>query len=73
MSKEQVIKLNIVRLKLAVKNLAQSMQVLPGKWQKLECYFKVEDLESVTIDDIILKDSDKMCRRSKPRLEVKKR
>jgi len=71
MSNDQVVKLSVLRVKNAIRNLAESLHLTTDTWQKIECYFKVED-KSIQVDNFIIKDADKVCRRKKPRLELKR-
>ena len=69
MSREETLKLNILRTKKAIKQLAESCNLSKNKWYKCECYFQVNE-NDVFVDNLIFKDADKVCRRKMPRFEL---
>ena len=69
MSKETM-NLAIHRMKDAIRLLSSICNAQNKKWHMFECYYRTDETGEVLIDDIILKEADKTCRRRLPRITV---
>jgi hypothetical protein len=70
MSQDQVIKLAIHRIQDGLALLADACKMEDGSSNEVSCFFKISEERVMHFDNIVMRKTEKLCRRKSPRLEV---